>query len=194
MGRHSVGRHPYEDREPKTAGTDRLVASTPPAVPSPSELGPDEDTNVFQRVEPARFWEPEPAYEPTDERPRLAAWALALCAGVVLVIVAVVAFMFGAGHADEKPKVIFQTETVTPSPSVVTVTPKSQAKPAKALKPSISIRPGPVVYRTRLLPAPVQTRTVTVTKTAKPKIIRTTAPAEVRRECYDQFLDRITCP
>lgn len=103
--------------------------------------------------------------------------------------------MYGASSAEGRPKVVVQTITETPEPEVVTVTPKSQAKPESTKQRSkIVVSPGPTVYRT--LPGKIVTRTVT--SSPKPAVSIRAVPGPTVTACFEvwqgNIQDQIECP
>lgn len=140
------------------------------------------------------LWGKDQYYEP-DDRPRKAAWAVALCLTVVVLVVGGIGFMFGMGRssADTSDMKIITT-TVTPAAGPrSTVTVKSQPKPRVTVtKVRPSLMPGPTVYRT--VPAPAVTKIVKVQP--KPNVTKTvTAVATVtERACFSRSMIEIECP
>lgn len=158
----------------------------------------------------------DPFYD-RDERPRFAAWALALVVVLVLVTVGGTSFMFGKGEitgtpVGSKEKIVTETATVTEqAPAVagptVYVTRKSQpAKPVPT--PTVTVTkpgaPAPTIFRTGLpqfLPGPTIFRTQaapTVTKTitnpGPTKTVYRDSPAQCYRVRQGVIVGEISCP
>lgn len=186
-----------------SSGTSKPGRHASSSGPELEDLSPDanpDGTAAFEPVgpqtaptEPVEFWEESEQYEPTDERPRNAAWALSVFLGAVLVIVAGVAYMVGTSRADRAPEVT-RTVTATPEPGP-TVTVKSQLRVTS--KPKVSIKPGPTVYR--LQPGPTTTRWVTKTPEPKVRVSIRPGPTKTVRECFerdplDDTLSPVECP
>lgn len=154
----------------------------------------------------------DPFYD-RDERPRFAAWALALVLVIVLVVVGGISFMFGKGEIDGSPisskdGIVTTTATITkqapPVPgTTVRVTVKSQPKPGPTITVTSSPSPAPTIFRTglpQLLPGPTIFRTQaapTVTRTIRvPGPTKTVTEEEARcfRVRQGVIVAEIDCP
>lgn len=148
----------------------------------------------------------DPFYD-RDERPRFAAWALALCLVVVLLIVGGVSWMFGKGEIDGSPvssekSVITRTATVTEQAPAVAgptmrVTLKSQVTTTATTTVTRSAAPAPTIVRTQpalMIPAPTIFRTATPPTVTKTITTEVTGPAQCYRVRQGVIVAEIDCP
>lgn len=205
------GKHRTDPKMPRVIAKANGVRLTPESdrpelrdlvqdgVPVDLDGEPKEPTNPD-------LWGDDPYYDHND-RPRFAAWAVALCLVTVLLIVGGVSWMFGAGSVEATPvsdETITMTSTVSgpaPAPktitktievirkSQVTLTPAPQAPKVVISTKTIAPQSTLTAYRTR--PRVTVTVRATITRTA------TSAPSETIR-CFrvrlGEIRAEIPCP
>lgn len=183
-----MGKHRGSRKKNQTSSESEMISTSfgehetegPEGLASLVRVGTDPETEATEPTNPD-LWGNDPFYD-HNERPRFAAWALALVLVIVLVVVGGLSWMFGKGEIDGTPvnssKVIV-TRTATIAGPTVVVTRKSQVTVTAALEP-----PKTVIFTKMIAPQSTLTAyqkvpdirvtvwaTITRTATSEPRVV-----------------------